>query len=233
MSDPDQVAPYLLKPFARACKEFDLLAEGDRVAVAVSGGRDSRTLLDLLLRYRERVPFSYHVIAVHVVGTEAGLPDVTQVLEPWFESLPVTYRFVPLKVPTDEPLPMDCFRCSWNRRKTLFLTADELSCSKLALGHHADDAAVATLLNLLFSGRLETLDPRLSFFDGQITVIRPLIYTRAGQIVRYARAAGFPPSPACPFETDSNRRRIEDFLRGFGRQQRQIRTNLWRAARAK
>jgi tRNA 2-thiocytidine biosynthesis protein TtcA len=126
---------------------------------------------------------------------------------------------------------MDCFRCAWNRRKTLFQTAHALGCQKLALGHHADDAAVTTLLNLLFSGRLETLEPRVDFFDGQVTVIRPLIHTEAKELARYSRAAGFPPAPPCPFESDTNRQKIEDFLRGFGAQQAQIRANLWRTAR--
>ena len=231
MSDPDRIAHFLLKPFARACKEFDLLAAADRVAVAVSGGKDSRTMLDLLLRYRRRVPFDYEVAAIHVVGTEAGLPDVTGTLVPWFEALGVDYHLVPIDLPENEPLPMDCFRCAWNRRKTLFQTAHGLGYPKLALGHHADDAAVTTLLNLLFSGRLETLEPRVEFFDGEITVIRPLIHTEAKELARYGRAAGFPPDPPCPFESDTNRQKIEAFLRSFGSQQGQIRANLWRTAR--
>ncbi|HID88869.1 MAG TPA: hypothetical protein EYP52_04065, partial [Anaerolineae bacterium] len=147
----EQAARFLLKEVARACKEFDLLAQGDRVAVAVSGGKDSRTLLDLLLRYRGRVPFDYDLVALHVVGTSAGLADLSGTLRPWFEELGIEYHFVPLELPPGEPLPLDCFRCAWNRRKALFLAADRLGCNKLALGHHADDAAVTALLNLLFA----------------------------------------------------------------------------------
>jgi tRNA 2-thiocytidine biosynthesis protein TtcA len=231
MADPKRIAAFLLKEVSRACKEFDLLAEGDRVAVAVSGGKDSRTLLDLLLQYRERVPFSYEVTALHVVGDPAGLPDLTSVLRPWFEERGVGYHFVPLELPPDEPLPMDCFRCSWNRRKALFLAADGLGCNKLALGHHADDAAVTALLNLMFAGRLETMESTVDFFEGRIVVIRPLIYVPAKDIVHYANAAEFPTTPPCPYESDTNRRRIESFLRSFGPQQGNIRANLWRAAR--
>lgn len=231
MSDADRAAGFLLRSVARACKEFDLLAEGDRVAAAVSGGKDSRSLLELLLRYRARVPFSYEVAAIHVVGTDAGLPDLTGVLEPWFRQLGVAYRLVPLELSPQEPLPLDCFRCSWNRRKALFLAADGLGCSKLALGHHADDAAVTTLLNLTFAGRLETLEPKMDFFDGRITVVRPLIYLPAKELARFARLCGFPLAPPCPHGAASHRRRIEELLRGFGRAQSQVRTNLWRAAR--
>lgn len=221
----------LLKSFARACKEFDLLAEGDRVAVALSGGKDSASLLDLMLAYRERAGFPYEVVAVHVVGTAAGFPDLTGTLAPWLQARGVEYRFVPLEFPPEEPLPPDCFRCSWNRRKALFLAADALGCNKLALGHHADDAAVTTLMNLLFTGRLETLEPKVEFFGGRITVIRPLVYIPAKDLAAYARAAGVPLAPSCPYGQDANRQKVEDFLRGFGpRQQAHIRANLWRIA---
>ncbi|HEC35660.1 MAG TPA: tRNA 2-thiocytidine(32) synthetase TtcA [Anaerolineae bacterium] len=230
-NDPDRVASFLLKSVACACKEFDMLAEGDRVAVAVSGGKDSRALLDLLLRYRRQVPFSYEVTALHVAGAHVGLPDLTEVLRPWFEELGAAYRFVPLEPLPDEPLPMGCFRCSWNRRKALFFATDEAGCNKLAFGHHADDAAVTALLNLFFAGRLETLEPKVDFFDRRITVIRPLIYVPAKELARYARAAGFPPTPSCPHENDSHRQQVEAFLRGFGRHQARIRANIWRVAR--
>ncbi|MBN1955032.1 MAG: tRNA 2-thiocytidine(32) synthetase TtcA [Anaerolineae bacterium] len=232
MSNPDRLASFLLKSFARACKEFGLLSAGDRIAVAVSGGKDSRSLLDLLLRYRGRVPYTYELVALHVAGSHAGLPDLTGLLEPWLQELGVEHHLVPLGLSPDEPLPLDCFRCAWNRRKALFLAADSLGCNKLALGHHADDAAVTTLLNLMFAGRVETLEPRTDFFAGRVTVIRPLIYIEAKELARYARAAGFPPPPPCPYESDSNRQRIAEFLRGFGRHQANIRANLWRVARS-
>jgi len=230
MPDPERVAFFLLRKVARACKEFDLLAPGDRVAVAVSGGKDSRALLDLLLRYRQQVPFTYDLVALHVDGASAGLPDLRADLEPWFRQLGAEYRFVPLLLPPDEPLPLNCFRCSWNRRKALFLAAADLGCGKLALGHHADDAAATTLINLLFAGRLGTLEPRVSFFGGRVTVIRPLIYLTAAELARYAHAAGFPAPPDCPQAAHSTRAQVEALLRGFGPRQARIRANLWRAA---
>ena len=231
-SDPDRIASFLLKPVARACKEFDLLAEGDRVAVAVSGGKDSRALLDLLLRYRARVPFSYDLIALHVVGTSAGFPDLRPELEPWFQELGIDYRFAPLVLSPEEALPLDCHRCTWNRRKALFTAAAELGCNKLAFGHHADDAAATTLLSLMYGGRLETMLPRREFFDEQVTLIRPLIYVLEKDIVRYAKAAGFTDlSPLCPQGLTSKRVQVKALLRHFGRDQKQIRNNLWRAAR--
>ncbi len=231
MNDPDRIAFFLLKEVTRAIGEFELIAEGDKVAVAVSGGKDSRALLELLLRHRARVPLHYDLLALHVVGTSAGLPDRRSDLEAWFQRLGVEYHFSPLELPPDEPLPLDCFRCSWNRRKALFITAHEHGCKKLALGHHADDAAVTTLMNLMFSGRLETMAPRVEFFDGAITVIRPLIYLPEKELARYAQAADYPQLTPCPFGQDSKRGEVEAFLRRLGREREQVRTNLWRAAR--
>ncbi len=231
MSDAERVAGFLLKNVARACKEFELLSAGDRVAVGVSGGKDSRTLLDLLLRYRQRVSFPYGVVAIHVVGTAVGLPDVRGVLEPWLQERGVDYDLVPLEPDPDESLPLDCFRCAWHRRRALFTRAHELGCNKLALGHHADDAAVTTLLNLMFAGRLETMAPRVEFFGGAVTLIRPLIYVPVKDILHYAHAAGFAPTPPCPHQSDANRQAVAAFLQSFGPQQGRIRANLWRAAR--
>jgi tRNA 2-thiocytidine biosynthesis protein TtcA len=231
VSDSNRLAFYLLKEVTRAIGEFDLIAEGDHVAVAVSGGKDSRALLELLVRHRRRVRYQYDLSALHVSCTVAGFPDLRPDLEPRFKELGVAYRFVPLELPPDEPLPLDCFRCSWNRRKALFTTAVGLGCNKLALGHQADDAAATTLLNLMFSGRLETLVPRIEFFDGAVTIIRPLIYVPEKELVRYGRALGFPDSSPCVQGLVSRRAQVKTLLRQFGRDQKQVRANLWRAAR--
>jgi len=231
ISDLERRASYLLKEVTRAIGEFNLIAQGDRVAVAVSGGKDSRALLQLLLRHRRRVAYQYELVALHIVGTSAGFADLRPELEPWFRQLGVDYHFAPLELPSEEELPLNCFRCSWNRRKALFTSAVDLRCNKLALGHHADDAAATTLLNLMFNGRLETMAPRVEFFDGTVTVIRPLIYLVDKELARYGRIAGFPDVPSCPHGLTSKRAQIETLLRQFGHDQNQIRVNLWRAAR--
>ena len=231
MSDPERIAHFLLKDVTRGIGEFELIGDGDRVAVAVSGGKDSRAMLDLLLRHRRKVAYGYDLLAVHVDGSEAGLANLRPELEPWFRNLGVDYHFEPLNLPPDEPLPLDCFRCSWLRRKTLFTASAERGCDRVALGHHADDAAVTTLMNLMFNGRLETMAPRVVFFEGAVTVIRPLILLPEKELVRYAKAAGYPDRPVCPQGAASQRARTEAFLRQFGSQHDQIRTNLWRAAR--
>ncbi len=221
---------WISKPVTRAVREFGLIVDGDRIAVGVSGGKDSRVLLDIL-RCGVDVPGSYTIIAVHIDGTGAGLPNLVPTLEPWFRALGVKYDIAPLAVSDDEPLPMACFRCARNRRKALFFAAARLGCNKVALGHHADDAAVTTLMSLMVKGRLETLEPRRSYFDGRLTLIRPLIYTTEKEIARYARAQGwtFPPELTCPREADAHRAKFEHFLATFkDRERTQMRANLWR-----
>jgi len=230
VATPETIAGFLLKSVNRAVRDFDLIAGGDRIAVGVSGGKDSRTLIDLLSRGVD-IPGDYEVVAVHIDGTGVGLPDQTVRLEPWFRELGVAYLIKRLEVPEQEPLPMDCFRCSWNRRKALFFAADELGCNKVAFGHHADDAAVTTLMSMMYKGRVETLAPRLEFFQGRFLVIRPLITLSEAEIQRYARACGwaFPAELACPREGSARRVQIGQFLATFPRRERdQIRANLWR-----
>jgi tRNA 2-thiocytidine biosynthesis protein TtcA len=228
----DKLTFYLLKNVNKAIREFGMIADGDRVAVAVSGGKDSRSLLHLLRARQHTVPEGYHLIAVHVEAEMAGYPRLRPVLEPWFREMGVGYAFVPLDLPSDEPLPLDCFRCSWNRRKALFLKAQELGCNKLAFGHHADDALHTTLLNLFYSGQLETMAPNVQLFDGQINLIRPLIYLEERHLDRLARALAFPRDEVtCPLNRTSKRAWVKEWLRHAGSDYRQIRTNLWRAAR--
>lgn len=228
----DKLTYYLLKNVNKAIRDFDLIADGDRVAVAVSGGKDSCSLLHLLRARQRIVPERYHLVALHVEAKVADYPHLRPVLEPWFCESGVDYAFVPLNLPPGEPLPLDCFRCSWHRRKALFLKAHELGCNKLAFGHHADDAVETTLLNLFYSGRLETMAPSVQLFDDQITVIRPLIYLEERRLGQLARTLGVSYSEAsCPHNQTSKRAWVKKWLRQSGADYRQIRTNLWRVAR--
>lgn len=237
MSTLAQQRFYLLKEVAKACHEFNLLTPGERIAVGVSGGKDSFALLELLVHAQRDEKLAlpggpYTLVAVHVDGSAAGLPDVKPVLRPWLEELGVEYAFVPLELKPDEPRPPTCFRCAYNRRKALFLAANRLGCRKVALAHHADDAAATTLMNLMQQGRLESLPPRRTFFKGLLTVIRPLIYVTEAALQRYAAARAWftAPERACPQAHETRRAYVERFLASFGSDRTQIRANLWRAA---
>jgi tRNA 2-thiocytidine biosynthesis protein TtcA len=222
----------LLKKVNKAVHEYDLIGDGDRIVVAVSGGSDSLSLLQLLQMRQRSVPEKVDLMAVHVYDEADADERFHRDLEAWFRASGVEYVFEPLEVPADEPRPLSCFRCAWQRRKALFLTADRLNCNKVAFGHHADDVAETALLNLFYSGRLESMEPRVEFFGGKMTVIRPLVYVPKEELTRLAQVSGFPPPPPrCANSLTSRRARMQVLLQELERDHPGARSNLLRALR--
>jgi tRNA 2-thiocytidine biosynthesis protein TtcA len=227
----DKLAYYLLKDVNKAIRDYAMLSDGDRVAVAVSGGKDSLTLLDLLLRRLPTAREKYSLVAVHVTmhdadGTGCSRPDCSTALREYFEALRLEHAFEP--VTADAPL--NCYRCSHLRRKALLTASQRLGCNKVALGHHADDAAQTTLLNLIFHGRVETLHPRREFFAGRFVLIRPLIYLTEKEISRYSSLRGLPrQSFDCPAGLASRRRIAREIIAGVEREYPKVKINLFRA----
>lgn len=230
-TDPDRLGYWLLKDVNRAVREYGMIADGDRVAVAVSGGKDSLSLLRLLDLRRRQARERYDLCAVHVAADGRGpeTPEYTPLLD-WLASSGFPYRVVPLRLAVDEALPMGCQRCTWNRRRALFEAARELGCNVVALGHHADDLAQTTLLNLLNHGRVETMAPRREYFDGALRQVRPLCYLTEAALRRFARACDFPPPPPpCPQSEHSQRELAKELLIRAQSQCRAARANLLRA----
>lgn len=208
----------LLKMLNQCHREHGLLADGDRICLALSGGKDSCTLLDALLQRRglER----YTVIAVHVLPASdmaCGAQVDVAALRAWLEGLGVEYHMAQAEEPQGEPRRAQqspCFYCAWRRRKTLFRVAQELGCNKLALAHNADDVAETTLLNLFYQAQLKGMAPRVPLFGGRLTLIRPLAYVPEAEIERYAEGAGFPPPPPpCPVGKGAKRALMRQILR--------------------
>ena len=230
-SDPSRLAYWLLKDVNRAIREYAMLADGDRVAVAVSGGKDSLSLLRLLDVRRQSAPERYELAAIHVIGDARGpgTPTHPPLLD-WLATSDYEHEIVPLRLPDDEQVPLNCQRCTWNRRRTLFEAAQRLGCNVVALGHHADDLAQTTLMNLLASGKVETMAPRREYFDGALRLIRPLCYVAEKDIRRFARACAFPSPPEdCPRSHESRRRVAADLLHLAEREFQNTRINLLRA----
>lgn len=229
--DAERMAHWLIKDINRAIREYGMLADGDRVAVALSGGKDSFSLLRLLDFRRKLIPERYELVAIHILGDSTGpfAGPHTPMIE-WLEANHYDYALVPLSLPEGEPLPLDCRRCTWTRRKALFETAQRLGCKVVAFGHHADDLAQTTLLNLLYHGKTETMLPKRSYFDGAMTVIRPLCFLPEKEIRRYARASAFPPPPPnCPRSSISRRKFVAELIRQAETGCPNARTNLLRA----
>ena len=227
---------YLLKAVNKAIRDYQMIAAGDRIAVAVSGGKDSLTLLRLLLARQQEMQEPYEVAAVHVTSDAetCGGPVNRAPLLAHLQSLGIQYALADLEVASGEPRRRNqspCFHCAWRRRKAIFQAAAGLSCNKVAFGHHADDLAETILLNLFFQGRVETMSPRRSFFGGQLTAIRPLAYIAEKNIIRFARVAGFPPPPPpCSGADRSQRELMRRIIEQVEAVYPKAKINLFRAA---
>ena len=232
-ADPDKLSFYLLKKVNKALRLYQMIEEGDRIAVAVSGGKDSLTLLHLLQQDKGKIPAAHDLVAVHVESEgrhAAGLGHDT--LEGIFREQEIEYAFENLPVVREraEGAAADCFRCSWNRRQALFQAARRLKCNKIAIGHHADDVAETALLNLFYHGRLETMKPKVELFGGSMTIIRPLYFVPEKEIVRFAEASSFPiEASPCPYSRTSKRARMKELLRAVQRECPKVKSNLLHA----
>jgi tRNA 2-thiocytidine biosynthesis protein TtcA len=230
-ADARRLGYWLLKDINRAIREYGMIADGDRVAVAVSGGKDSLSLLRLLDLRRESAGARYKLAAIHVMGDARGAE--TPPHPPLLAWLAASGYEVAIERPAlaeGEALPLGCQRCTWNRRRALFQAARRLGCNVVAFGHHADDLAQTTLLNLLFHGRAETMAPRREYFGGLLRLVRPLCFSAEKDVRRFARASEFPPPPpACPRSEHSQRELARGLLRLAETGSRAARTNLLRA----
>jgi tRNA 2-thiocytidine biosynthesis protein TtcA len=207
----------------KAIIDFNMIEEGDRVMVCVSGGKDSFGLLDILLKLQARAPVKFELIAVNLDQKQPGFPD--HILPEYLKQLGVpfhietqdTYSIVKKVVPEGKTM---CSLCSRLRRGILYRVADELKITKIALGHHRDDMLQTFFLNMFFGGKLKGMPPKLVSDDGGHIVIRPLANVAEKDLIRWAAHREFPiiPCNLCGSQEHLQRKQIGNMLREWEKQ---------------
>lgn len=228
----DQLYRRMRHQMGKAVADFGMIQEGDRVAVAVSGGKDSYTLLLLLEELRRRAPIKFELIALNI---DSGYPGYrTDVIEGFLRGRTSGYKMVPTEHYTiiqekRRPGSSFCSICARLKRGTLYSVARELGCNKLALGHHRDDFIETLLLNQFFVGSLKAMSASMLADDGVTTVIRPLVYVAESDIVNYAIQANLPVvccrCPVCG-KADMQRKRMKNLLKELEKDIPHIRNSL-------
>lgn len=196
------------KQMGKAIADYDMLADGDKILIGVSGGVDSLMLLKLFQMRQSKIPIKFDIIACFIDTNFINIKK--RALFDYFKSCNVDYVVKKLVIDKDD---INCFWCSWNRRKLLFKTARKHHCNKIALGHNLDDTAETMLLNLFHLGEISTMSPKVSLFNGEITVIRPLCYLYKRMIDGAAEDFSFPPTQyQCRYGKDSRRQWVKDII---------------------
>jgi tRNA 2-thiocytidine biosynthesis protein TtcA len=216
----------------KAIHRYGLIQDGDRILVAVSGGKDSLSLLHLLKERLKRVPIRYELLAVHIdLGFDSGSADI---LRNYFEEKGLTHHIeftdIGKRANSSENRENPCFLCAWERRKKLFQLANRFKCNKVALGHHKDDIIETLLLNIFYSGEISTMLPLQSLFKGKITIIRPLSLLEEKKIEKFARALHLPVgSSGCPSSGRTKRKEVKEIIETLSRKNHRVKGNIFRS----
>ena len=222
-TEVNKLRKRLRRNVGNAIVDFNMVEEGDRVMVCVSGGKDSYAMLDVLLHLRDSAPVKFEIIAVNLDQKQPGFPD--DVLPTYLEQLGVpfyilerdTYSVVKSVIPEGKTT---CGLCSRLRRGTLYGFAQQIGASKIALGHHRDDIVETLFLNMFFSGKLKAMPPKLLSDDRKNVVIRPMAYCKEVDLARYAQARAFPiiPCNLCGSQDNLQRVAVKKMLRDWERE---------------
>jgi tRNA 2-thiocytidine biosynthesis protein TtcA len=231
-TDLDRCAGRLSGKLRRTARRWPVMPDGERLMLAISGGVDSLAMAYLVGEHNRRLQAPMELSAIHVRldadGATDGLPKPTV---RWLGSRNIELLEVEGRLDGSEQLPLDCFACARARRRNLLETADALGVSSIAVGHHADDVVETWLLSLMYTGTPELIPPVRSYFDGAVTVVRPLYELQRRELARLARLAEFPePVARCPREDEARREKVRKALSALGHDQSLVRRQLYWAA---
>ncbi|MCP3943371.1 MAG: tRNA 2-thiocytidine(32) synthetase TtcA [Desulfobacteraceae bacterium] len=222
----------LRRAVGKAVHDWDMIADKDRILIGISGGKDSQTLLQVLFSLQKRAPVKFDIIPVHI---DPGFDDsFVKELETYvgtnFYPLRVEYTDYGVRAHSKENRENPCFLCARLRRNRLFEIAEELDCKKIALGHNKDDIIETLFINIFYSGKIGTMKPRQSFFNGKLDIIRPLAYVEKKDVVSFSRMCGFPEFVNnCPSANMTKRGEIRQMLETLYKQNKHIKGNIFRA----
>ncbi len=227
----ERKAHYLLRKVSKAVRDYDMIAEGDHIAVAVSGGKDSLSLLDLLVRHLAKAREKYRLSVIHVETTPpCGGCLTVEELDALCHGYALPFR---VERVSEEELrggkrdEITCFGCAFQRRKALFLAAHDMGCNRIAFAHHRDDAATTAMMNLFRHGTLAGLEPVREMFDGVLTIIRPLCRVDEKDLAEFNRLRGIPEQVSrCPNADTSERLRMGRILRELAKDCPAAKANL-------
>jgi tRNA 2-thiocytidine biosynthesis protein TtcA len=222
---------FVSKRVGKAIWDYRMLADADKIAVGVSGGKDSLALLYLLNYRRNFVPVKYKLLAMHI---DSGYPrSFRRGLIKYFKEIGIPYHIEKIDIlKRTKRKDINCFWCSWNRRKALFEAACRLGYNKIALAHHKDDIVETTLLNLFFQGEISSMSPKQELFKGKITIIRPLAYIEEDEVARFAKKLRLPVQEcACPRGAISNRAKIAGIIKSLEKVCPEVKTNIFRSVK--
>lgn len=214
----------------RTTRKQKLIAEKDKIMVALSGGKDSMILLEALAELVQRLPFKVELVAVHIYITNIGYETDIEYLQAYCDSLNVEFISDHFEIDLKEDSKKTkCFICSWNRRKALFERSKELGCNKLALGHHMDDAVETLFLNMLYQGTITSMPFSIKMFKGQLQLIRPLLEMTEQEMKKFADLKGYKKEvKRCPFES-TKREEMKKLIGGLNDLYKNARKNIFRS----
>ncbi|KPA18492.1 potassium-transporting ATPase subunit A [Candidatus Magnetomorum sp. HK-1] len=228
----NSIAKRINRNIGKAIHKYDMISNGDKIAVGVSGGCDSLTLLWFLIHRLPRIPIQYDLICIHIdPGFENGFAPLLEIYaQELGVSLCIDYTDFGIIAHGPENRENPCFLCARLRRKRIFEIAEQHGCNKVALGHNKDDLIETLFINMLYAGEISSMMPLQSLFQGKLTVIRPLAYTDSDIIRHFVKSFQLPEfiNP-CPSSVLSHRSEIRDMLSNLYRKNKKIKGNLFRA----